>query len=83
MCELMNYLSKLKKSSVEAVDSSDSFSDFQKYMHVKREAEEELEFILKDVQTKKKVLVLLCGSVGDGKSHILGYFKNQTNLLVE
>lgn len=81
MCELMNYLSKLKKSSVEAVDSSDSFSDFQKYMHVKREAEEELEFILKDVQTKKKVLVLLCGSVGDGKSHILGYFKNQTNLL--
>lgn len=81
MCELMNYLSKLKKSSVEAVDSSDSFSFFQKYMHIKREAEEELRFILENAQTKKKILILLCGSVGDGKSHMLGYFKNETTLL--
>lgn len=81
MCELIDYLTKLKKSSIEAVDSSDNFSAFQKYMHVKRDVEEELDSLLKNIKDEDKVLILLCGSVGDGKSHMLSYFKNETDLL--
>lgn len=81
MCKLIDCLTKLKKSSIEAVDSSDNFSEFQKYMHVKRDVEEELDTLLKSIKEEDKVLILLCGSVGDGKSHMLSYFKNETNLL--
>ena len=46
-------------------------------MHVSRKAEEDLKEILRKVNSSgKKTLVLLCGSAGDGKSHLLSYLKN-------
>ena len=33
-CELVEELRKLKKSSLEAVDSEKEFSDFKQYMHI-------------------------------------------------
>lgn len=81
MCDLIELLSRLKKSSIESVDSADNFNDFQRYMHVERSIEKEIKDILYKVKEKDKALILLCGSVGDGKSHMLAYLKNQTNLL--
>ena len=75
---LIEDLSRLKESSREAVEGVNVFTDFKKYMHVDRNAQSELEEII--LQANKQInsqLILVCGSVGDGKSHIISYFKNK------
>lgn len=75
---LVEELSKLKESSKEAVESLNNFSQFKKYMHIEREAQRELENIIRMADKQDKAqLILVCGSVGDGKSHIISYFKNE------
>ena len=82
---LVEELVKLKESSKEAVESLKSFSGFKDYMHVERNVQKELQEILeKASQSEKSQLVLVCGSVGDGKSHIISYFKDkQPELIAE
>ena len=76
-CKFIDIFNKLKKSSSDSIDNVQSFDDFRKYMHVIRATETDLKSILKDVNsTDKKTLILLCGSAGDGKSHLLSYLKN-------
>lgn len=75
---LIQELSKLKESSKEAVEGLNTFSKFKKYMHVNRDAQNELQdIILEANKAEKAQLILVCGSVGDGKSHIISYFKNK------
>lgn len=82
ICKLVDELNRLRKSSSESIDGIGSFDDFKKYMHVSRKAEEDLIEILRKVALSgKKTLVLLCGSAGDGKSHLLSYLKNDLHLL--
>lgn len=75
---LLNELSKLKKSSKESIEDSEGFDDdFKEYMHVDRE----IQFQFKDKLDKvgkmdSAQLIMLAGSVGDGKSHLLSYFKS-------
>lgn len=74
---LINELAKLKESSKEAVEGLRSFSKFKRYMHVEREAQEDLkDLIMRAYESKRSQLILVCGSVGDGKSHIISYFKH-------
>ncbi len=76
-CKFIEMFNKLKKSSSDSIDNILSFDEFRKYMHVIRAAEIDLKAILSDVNSSdKKTLVLLCGSAGDGKSHLLSYLKN-------
>lgn len=76
-CKFINELNRLRKSSSESIDHVEKFDEFKKYMHVTRTAEEDLKGILRKVNASgKKTLVLLCGSAGDGKSHLLSYLKN-------
>lgn len=76
-CNFINKLNKLRKSSSDSIDNVDSFDDFKEYMHVVRDAENDLEQILRKINAEsKKTLILLCGSAGDGKSHLLSYLKN-------
>lgn len=76
-CIFIDKLSKLKKSSSDSIDNIDSFDSFKKYMHVERNAENDLKDILRKVNSSNiKTLILLCGSAGDGKSHLLSYLKN-------
>ena len=76
-CGFIDELSKLRKSSKDSVDNTETFSEFKKYMHVTREIENDLKEILRYInQNGNKSLVLLCGSAGDGKSHLLSYLKN-------
>ena len=75
---LIQELSKLKESSKEAVEGLNKFSDFKNYMHITRDVQEELEnLILKVYNQEGSQLILVCGSVGDGKSHIISYFKDK------
>ncbi len=77
ICKLTKELSRLRKSSSDSIDNVENFTTFKKYMHVVRAVEEDLKIILRNVNKfGKKTLVLLCGSAGDGKSHLLSYLKN-------
>ena len=74
---LLNELSKLKDSSHEAVEGYESLSEFKQYLHVTREIQVELLNKLNEVKDKSSSqLVMLCGSVGDGKSHLLAYLNS-------
>lgn len=81
-CELVNQLNRLRKSSSDSIDAISRFDDLKKYMHVSRRVEQDLIDILNKVNSgEKKTLVLLCGSAGDGKSHLLSFLKNEEKLL--
>ena len=74
---LLGELNRLNDSSLEAVEGSESLSNFKKYLHVERTIEDELYNKLKEANTSKCKLVMLCGSVGDGKSHLIARFKDR------
>lgn len=81
-CKLVDELNRLRKSSRDSIDGIGDFGDFKKYMHILRNVEEELIEILHKIEVSgRKSLVLLCGSAGDGKSHLLSYLKNDLKLL--
>ena len=74
----VNTLSRLRESSKDAVVSADSSVEdpYAMYMHVDRPVQEKFVSILKETfESKEAELILLCGSVGDGKSHMLSYCK--------
>lgn len=76
-CNFISELSKLRKLSMESVENTASFDAFKKYLHVLRPVEVELRDLLSKVNAaNKKTLILLCGSAGDGKSHLISYLRN-------
>lgn len=70
--------SRLRESSKDAVVSADFSDEYTMYMHVDRPVQEafvaELE---KAAKSDGASLILLCGSVGDGKSHMLSYCREK------
>ena len=81
---LLYQLNRLSKSSSEAVIGPEEFNDFKKYLHVDTQIKEEFDSILTKINNNsKKKLVLLCGSVGDGKSHLISYTNNYNKSLLE
>lgn len=82
--EFLKTLRKLCKESVESVDNSDSFTEYMEYIHVEREVERKLIELLTDIKenNKKKCLLLLCGSAGDGKSHLISWIKEKNKDLI-
>ena len=80
---LIDELRKLKESSKEAVEGLDSFDDFKEYMHIHRDLEEIFSSLLiKSSSNSRSQLVLLCGGVGVGKSHIVSHQKNHNRELI-
>lgn len=62
---------------MESVENTASFDKFKKYLHVLRPVEVDLRTLLNRVNSaNKKTLILLCGSAGDGKSHLISYLRN-------
>lgn len=80
---LLVELKKLKESSKEAVENLNSFSSFKEYMHTERKVQYELlNLIKKASNASKSQLILVCGGVGDGKSHLISYFiKNNPDVM--
>ena len=77
---LVNELQKLSESSKHAVAQGNSYSldHFREYLHIEREVEKELKERIKFcAKTSKAQLLLVCGNVGDGKSHILSYLNKE------
>lgn len=76
-CDFIIQLSRLRKQSAESVENTKAFDSFKKYLHVARPVEAELRELIRQINEKqKKCLILLCGSAGDGKSHLISYLKN-------
>ena len=74
---LLNELSKLKDSSKEAVEDND-LSNFKRYLHIDRSIQDDFIKELEKVSDlNSSHLIMLCGSVGDGKSHLLAILKNK------
>lgn len=80
----LRQLKILQKSSKESVVHAEEFGPFQNYMHIARPIEQEtiekLEFIKTCVTPQ---VLFICGSVGDGKSHLLAYLKRHRKELLE
>lgn len=75
-CEFISELRRLSKLSAEAVQNLDHFDPLKKYMHITRHTEIDFkQLLLKIAGVNHKQLVLVCGSAGDGKSHLLSYLK--------
>lgn len=73
---LLNELEKLSISAKESVESSEGLGIFKRYIHVDRSIQNELISNIKRAHDSNDAqLVLLCGNVGDGKSHLLSYVK--------
>ncbi|WP_379135208.1 DNA phosphorothioation-dependent restriction protein DptF [Paenibacillus sp. sgz500958] len=81
---LLRELRRLKDSSREAIENSNSFSKYKEYLHIERKVQKDLENSLRKRQSISQAsLILLCGSVGDGKSHLLAYLKENKPELLE
>ena len=71
---LKEALFPLKESSKSAIADADceSFDEIQEYLHLNRDIERDLRVLLEAVKNSdSKKLFLVCGNVGDGKSHLL------------
>lgn len=76
LCELIAQLKKLEKSAPESIDNANSLDAFKAYLHVETEVERDLRTLLRNANAKqRKCLILVCGSAGDGKSHLVAYLK--------
>ncbi|PQD96783.1 DNA phosphorothioation-dependent restriction protein DptF [Pradoshia eiseniae] len=74
---LLYQLSKLRESSQDAVEGYKGLSEFKRYLHVKRPLEEILErHINEAVESSVSQIIFVCGSVGDGKSHLLSHLSS-------
>ena len=74
---LLNELAKLKDSSIEAVED-DNLSDFKEYLHVDRSIQDDfLKAMNNALESNDSHLIMLCGSVGDGKSHLIANLKKK------
>ena len=81
-CSFISAFRELSNLSSGAVASIDKFSELNKYLHVIRTPEEALRDLLLRVENvSQKKLVLVCGSAGDGKSHLLSYLRNEVHIL--
>ncbi|MBO0477194.1 DNA phosphorothioation-dependent restriction protein DptF [Vagococcus sp. DIV0080] len=76
--ELEILFNKLSMQSKDMIVHSDSFEEFNEYMHVKRPIQEELEEAINEQLSQgKKSVIFLVGNVGDGKSHLLAYMNDK------
>ncbi|MGD6873731.1 DNA phosphorothioation-dependent restriction protein DptF [Sutcliffiella horikoshii] len=81
---LLRELTRLKDSSQEAIENANQFSSFKNYLHVDRKIQLDLERILAaNKERQGGSLILLCGSVGDGKSHLLAFLKKNKPELMD
>lgn len=74
--KLYQILSMLSQSSVESVQTGDGFSEIDRYLHTERPISEELMDRMIEIDEAGGGIILLVGSAGDGKSHLLSKIKD-------
>ena len=73
-------LQKLRESSKHAVAQGTYYNldEYTEYLHIEREVEKKLRDQIKHCTKQDKAqLLLVCGNVGDGKSHILSFLNKE------
>jgi DNA phosphorothioation-dependent restriction protein DptF len=82
---LLEELKKLRESSKYAVAQGtySNLNGFKKYLHIERDVEKKLKNIIsKASESDKAQLLLVCGNVGDGKSHILSHLHDELKSII-
>ncbi|MFI3130045.1 DNA phosphorothioation-dependent restriction protein DptF, partial [Mammaliicoccus sciuri] len=80
----LNTIKNISVSSRESIVNTEEFNYFNEYLHVHRPIEDYLKQALEDLKSNESGIILLIGTVGDGKSHLLSYFnKNKHDLLID
>ncbi len=77
---LLEELKKLRESSKYAVAQGtySNLNGFKKYLHIERDVEVKLKNIIsRSSEVDNAQLLLVCGNVGDGKSHILSHLHDE------
>jgi DNA phosphorothioation-dependent restriction protein DptF len=83
---LLEELKKLRESSKYAVAQGtySNLNGFKKYLHIERDVEKKLKNIVsKASESDKAQLLLVCGNVGDGKSHILSHLHDELKSIID
>lgn len=82
---LLEELKKLRDSSKYAVAQGaySNLNEFKKYLHIERDVEKKLKKIISRASEKDDAqLLLVCGNVGDGKSHILSHLHDELHSFI-
>ena len=74
---LYKAISRLSLNSPESVHSGESANEFEEYLHVPRPIEEKLAEKMHAIEAAGGGIVLLVGSAGDGKSHLISRMKKR------
>lgn len=69
----------LSQHSVDSVQNGKSFTDWDGYMHVDRPIESKLMEKMDEIDNAGGGIVLLVGSAGDGKSHLISRIKQMSD----
>ncbi|QHS55935.1 DNA phosphorothioation-dependent restriction protein DptF [Mucilaginibacter sp. 14171R-50] len=81
--QLIAQLGKLKESAKEAIANANTPIDdeLKNYLHISRPVERVLtELVTRASESPQPSLLLVCGNVGDGKSHLLARLKGTESL---
>ena len=73
--DLFKVLQRLNHGSQEAVQSGAALSDLDTYLHVQRPVEDIIMNKMDEINAAGGGLLLLVGSAGDGKSHLISQLK--------
>ena len=69
----------LSQHSVDSVQNGKSFTEWDEYMHVDRPIEKKLYEKMDSIDVAGGGIVLLVGSAGDGKSHLLSRIRQMSD----
>lgn len=69
----------LSQHSVDSVQNGKAFTNWDEYMHVDRPIESKLMEKMDEIDKTGGGIVLLIGSAGDGKSHLISRIKQMSN----
>ena len=81
--ELKAIFQKLRQGSSQSVQSGQSFNELEKYLHVERHVETYLTKLMQEINDIGHGLIMLIGSAGDGKSHLMSSIKQDHPSLAE
>ena len=77
MTPLTKILSNLSQGSMDSVQSGQSFGELDRYLHIQRSyIENALCSRMDDIIEQGGGIILLVGSAGDGKSHLISSIRN-------
>lgn len=74
---LRNVIKRLSQGSVDSVQSGNALDELSSYLHVSRPIESTLKQKIDEIEEEGGGIVLLVGSAGDGKSHLISCMRKQ------